>query len=183
LPALPSHQSHPLIVVPVCYRTVIVRRCVHESLFLHSQHASRPQLCQYQYFHRRPQLYSVDSSRAGQLKQQIELILDTLTSASAVEDASAKIRHQMACVGWAAVQVPRWGELHAGGRRAVGIHERAIQGAGRHVMGSSAGAQDVQWLGDSGQHWACQHYICKSSALGCVGRKQCGCRRGLMCGV
>jgi hypothetical protein len=40
------------------------------------------------------------------------------------------------------------GALHAGG--GVGIHERAIQGAGRHVMGSSAGAQGVQWLGDSG---------------------------------
>jgi hypothetical protein len=42
----------------------------------------------------------------------------------------------------------REGALHAGG--GVGIHERAIQGAGRHVMGSSAGAQGVQRLGDSG---------------------------------
>jgi hypothetical protein len=42
----------------------------------------------------------------------------------------------------------REGALHA--RGGVGIHERAIQGAGRHVIGSSAGAQDVQWLGDSG---------------------------------
>jgi hypothetical protein len=40
--------------------------------------------------------------------------------------------------------------LHAGGR-GVGIHDRAIQGAGRHVMGNSAaGAQGVHWLGDSG---------------------------------
>jgi hypothetical protein len=39
------------------------------------------------------------------------------------------------------------GALHAGG--GVGIHERAIQGAGRHTIGSSAGAQAMHWLGNS----------------------------------
>jgi hypothetical protein len=42
----------------------------------------------------------------------------------------------------------REGALHAGD--GVGIHERAIQGTGRHVIGRSAGAQGVHWLGDSG---------------------------------
>jgi hypothetical protein len=33
----------------------------------------------------------------------------------------------------------------------VGIHERAIQGASRHLIGSSAGAQGVHSLVDSGK--------------------------------
>jgi hypothetical protein len=44
----------------------------------------------------------------------------------------------------------REGALRHAAGGGVGIHERAIQGAGRHVMGSSAGAQGVHWLGDSG---------------------------------
>jgi hypothetical protein len=50
--------------------------------------------------------------------------------------------------GCAGAEKCREGALHA--RGGVGIHERTIQGAGRRVMGSSAGAQGVQWLGDSG---------------------------------
>jgi hypothetical protein len=67
---------------------------------------------------------------------------------SAVEDASVP-RYGIKWRAWVAVQVPKGqGAVHAGG--GVGIHERAIQGAGRHVIGRSAGAQGVHWLGDAG---------------------------------
>jgi hypothetical protein len=61
------------------------------------------------------------------------------------------MRHRVACVGWAAVQVPRGHVAYSACRgRGGNWHERACQGAGRHVVGSSAGAQGVHWLGDSG---------------------------------